>query len=359
MRVLLEKTGLELVLEDPPVATGGEATLHRSSGRPNLLFKVYHKPTPELAEKLAAMLAAPPHDPTVAQGHVSIAWPMDRVLSPETRSCVGYVMAHIQNAALLLQFYNPKERARLSAPMHWGDLLRMARNLAGTVEAIHKRGYVIGDVSAPNILGTSQGLVTLVDTASFQVPGEKRIYYCAVGTPEYTPPELQGKRLGGIPRTHDQDAFGLAVLIFQLLMQGTHPFAGRCTGDGEPGSLDQRIAAGHWPYVRKVGQHSVPYEPGPFAPPVEILPGVLRRLLYECFVDGYQAPPRRPGPTRWHEALLQIEQELGVCPINQQHLYHQGLAACPWCALHKSHRSDPFPPSKVVEKKRKSLWFWS
>src|SRR5436190_16738077 len=101
MHVLLEKTGLELILEDPPVATGGEATLHRASGKPNLLVKIYHKPTPELAEKLAAMLAAPPHDPTVAQGHVSIAWPMDRVLHQDTRSCLGYVMAHIQKAALL------------------------------------------------------------------------------------------------------------------------------------------------------------------------------------------------------------------------------------------------------------------
>src|SRR5436190_11162327 len=109
MRVLLEKTGLELLLEEPPVATGGEAILYRASGRPNLLVKVYHKPTPELAEKLKAMLAAPPHDPTVAQGHVSIAWPMDRVLNIDTGTCLGYVMAHIQNAALLLQFYNPKE----------------------------------------------------------------------------------------------------------------------------------------------------------------------------------------------------------------------------------------------------------
>ncbi len=39
--------------------------------------------------------------------------------------------------------------------------------------------------------------------------------------PEYTPPELQGKKFGEILRTVDHDAFGLAVIIFPAALHGT------------------------------------------------------------------------------------------------------------------------------------------
>ena len=43
-------------------------------------------------------------------------------------------------------------------------------------------------------------------------------------------------------------------------MQGNHPFAGRFTGQGEPGSLARRIVAGYWPYARTLRG---PFEPNP------------------------------------------------------------------------------------------------
>jgi DNA-binding helix-hairpin-helix protein with protein kinase domain len=54
-----------------------------------------------------------------------------------------------------------------------------------------------------------------------------------VGTPHFTPPELQAKRLRDEPRTPEQDRFGMAVLMFHLLFVGRHPFAGRFYGTHE------------------------------------------------------------------------------------------------------------------------------
>lgn len=50
---------------------------------------------------------------------------------------------------------------------------------------------------------------------------------CVVGTEDFTPPELHGVSLSSVKRTQPHDNFGLAVAIFQLLVMGKHPYAGR------------------------------------------------------------------------------------------------------------------------------------
>src|SRR4051812_43728957 len=83
MRVRLEKNGSNLLLDGQPIARGGEAAIYPISDRRALLAKVSHAPTPEQADKLAAMIANPPADPTAKQGHTSIAWPTDRLFDAE------------------------------------------------------------------------------------------------------------------------------------------------------------------------------------------------------------------------------------------------------------------------------------
>src|SRR5436305_1951244 len=96
------------------------------------------------------------------------------------------------------------------------------------MDALHSRDYVVGDVNESNILVADTALITVVDTDSFQVrdPDGKTVFHCPVAKPEFTPPELQGRQLHDVDRVPAHDRFGLAVLIFQLLMEGTHPFAG-------------------------------------------------------------------------------------------------------------------------------------
>jgi DNA-binding helix-hairpin-helix protein with protein kinase domain len=67
--------------EQNPIGAGGEARVYPVSGDPCRVAKLYHAPTGVHARKLAAMLAAPPVDPTARQKHASIAWPVDLLLS--------------------------------------------------------------------------------------------------------------------------------------------------------------------------------------------------------------------------------------------------------------------------------------
>jgi hypothetical protein len=353
MRVQLEKEAAVesaiLELESKFLFKGGEAAIYALPGQDALVAKVYHKPIAERAAKLAAMIATPPVDPMAAHGHHSIAWPLDRLLAADDRRFVGFVMPRVLNARPIFEFYNPRARLKQCPLFHYGYLVRTARNLAAAVRALHDKGYVIGDVNESNLLVTNTALVTLVDTDSFQVPDNGRVHRCLVGKPEYTPPELQNSRFSDFDRGPEHDAFALAVLIFQLLMQGMHPFNGKFTGKGEAPPLGKRIQAGHFPYVRG---RTVPYEPNPHAPPFAVLPRLLQDMMFQCFEEGHARSSIRPSAARWQEVLKEAERQLTVCSVNKQHVYDKGFDGCPWCELALRHGRDPFPPPEEAAARR-------
>ena len=212
------------------------------------------------------------------------------------------------------------------------------------MSALHAKQYVIGDVNESNILVHDTAIVTLVDTDSFQVPDfqQGKVYRCPVGKAEYTPPELQRrKKFADYDRTTEHDLFGLGVLIFQLLMEGTHPFVGVYEGTEEPPPIEKRILSGHFPY----GNKRVPYRRKPGAPPFEVLHPTLRQLFIRCFEDGHNNPQARPDARTWVKALDEAEKDLVSCGVNSEHKYGGHLRDCPWCERKKQLRGiDPFPP---------------
>jgi DNA-binding helix-hairpin-helix protein with protein kinase domain len=172
-----------------------------------------------------------------------------------------------------------------------------------------------------------------------------------VGRPEYTPPELQGVAFADVDRLPQHDAFALAVLIFQLLMGGIHPFAGRYTGAGEPDSIQARIAVGHWPYA---WLRTGPVQPSPHAPPWFALPPSVQELLRGCFEDAHAEPESRPSAAKWEQALEESEQELTTCPHDGQHVYHRRLDRCPWCGQ-QSAVCNSQPPTRESPKKEQKM----
>ena len=180
------------------------------------------------------MLANPPEDPASAQGHVSIAWPSDLLL--HQGAFRGYVMPLVEGMLPLVNFYVPKLRREKRPLFDYYYLVTAALNVATAMRALHERDYVIGDVNESNILVSDRALATVVDTDSFQVSDAATgaIYRCLVGKPEFTPPELQvpGTNFARVNRAREHDSFGLAVMLFQLLMEGTHPFDGVYSGPG-------------------------------------------------------------------------------------------------------------------------------
>ena len=330
---------------------GGEARVYVVPPDETLVAKVYHKPTVAHAHKLVAMLANPPDNPMAGQNHISIAWPVDLLRTLDgSNQVVGFLMPRVKGMNSILDFYNPKTRRQRCPFYNYLYLHRTARNLAACVGALHARGYCIGDVNESNILVGDTALVTLVDTDSFQVRDSDKgvVYRCPVGKPEFTPPELQGKSFLAVDRTPEHDLFGLAVLIFQLLMEGAHPFSGIFQGTGDPPPYESRIAAGHFTYSQG---RRVPYRSTPTAPPMEILHPTLRQLFISCFEDGHNNPRIRPSAQTWQSALNEAENALLTCSVNSQHRYGKHLNTCPWCERTKRLGGrDPFPSLQAVQK---------
>jgi DNA-binding helix-hairpin-helix protein with protein kinase domain len=326
----------------PELARGGEAVVYRVQGQADRLAKIYTPPRPAYADKLARMAANPPADPCQTIGHASIAWPA-ALLYDGRSQFAGYLMPFIQQTAPLLEVFNPRRRAQILPDFDGRYLHRAARNLAAALAALHAKSYVAGDLNESNVLVTPAALVSLIDCDSFQVREQREaqiiFYPCPVGKPEYTPPELQGQPFRDVVRLPEHDRFGLAVLIFQLLMEGSHPFRGRWLAAGDPPPLEEKIRQGWFPYA-------VP-APGPVAPPpnrptLDPLHPRLAGLAQRCFVDGHANPRLRPMPEEWLQALGEAEQSLALCPNG--HYYGGHLAQCPHCGAGRSAGQIPLIP---------------
>ena len=296
------------------IGGGGEGDVYAVSGQPRLVAKIYATPTREAGAKLARMIDNPPSGREGGDGHVNLAWPSELLYGAMGRDLpIGFLMPHVTGAVPLLEVFNPRLRARTLPDFDRRYLFRTARNLAAVLATLHQAGYVVGDINESNILVGPTALVSFIDCDSFQVQavraGNVTTYPCPVGKLEYTAPELQGKVFGREVRRPEADRFALGVLIFQLLMEGRHPFAGTWTGSGEPPSVEEKIRRGCFPYADRP---TCPIAPPPNALALTTLPPAVAALLLRCFVDGHRQPARRPAPEEWRDALAAGERAVGA-----------------------------------------------
>lgn len=314
------------------VGRGGEGIIYTVAGRPDFVAKIYHPTlrTAARAAKLTAMLRQPPADDgrTLTPPHVSLAWPTDLLFADG--AFAGFLMPRIERSPNLVALFNPLLRRQRYPHADQRFLYRSGRNLATVMAALHSRGHVVGDLNQKNILVKPNALVTLVDTDSFQISdGNGHCYHCAVGVPDYTPPELQGQALVTIARQAYHDAFGLSVLLFQLLMEGYHPFTGRpltaALRDMDQLSL-HCLQQGWFPY-----SNNRAVQPPPAAPLFTWLSPEIRRLFLQSFLVGYTEPARRPTALAWMQALARAEDKLVQCGRQREHWYSNHLDHCPLC----------------------------
>jgi DNA-binding helix-hairpin-helix protein with protein kinase domain len=345
--ILVDGDGNTVPLADE-LSAGGEGRLYALERQPALAAKVYFGPSPERHRKLVAMIANPPGDPTLSQGHVSICWPTQLLFRHGVAHAAGFLMHRVDRGSHVPVFhmYNPKGRQALAPGFSWRYLARTASNIASVVESLHASGYVLGDINESNFLVSPQALVTLVDCDSMQVPAPGGTYFrCPVGKGDFTAPELQGRSFGETDRTASQDCFALAVLIFLLLMEGTHPFAGAWQVEDEDRSTEERIAHGDCAYA---GSRNVLPPPG--APPIELLPDPVRTLFLRCFGPGLSNSLERPSAREWREALQAMERELVICRRNPRHVHARHWSHCPWCErAARLQGADPFPAPAVQQ----------
>jgi DNA-binding helix-hairpin-helix protein with protein kinase domain len=242
---------------------------------------------------------------------------------------VGFVMPKVEGHREIHTLYGPTDRKAAFPDASWSFLVRAARNLAAAVQTVHAHGHVVGDVNQGNVVVSRQATVRLIDCDSFQVRHLGHTYPCRVGVPLYTPPELQGLRLERIERTPDHDRFGLAVLVFQLLFMGRHPFTGR--HPNRVLAVDAAIKEGLFAFGADAGRQG--WEPPPFSLRLREVPARIARLFESAFGRDAAAGGLRPAAAEWVTALDELDARVVSCGDDPRHAYAPASGSCPWCRI--------------------------
>jgi DNA-binding helix-hairpin-helix protein with protein kinase domain len=293
-----------------------------------LAAKIYHpdKAT-ERQQKIEAVVAAQWH-----KAASCVAFPIDALFSDSGRFA-GFTMVRIGGNKPIHDLYSPTSRKTEFSTANFPFLIRTALNIAIALAKVHETGCVIGDINHSGILIANNTIATLIDCDSFQVTVAGQTFLCKVGVPDFTPPELQGIRLDQIARSTNHDAFGLAVVIFNLLFMGRHPFAGRFLGRGDM-PLERAIAQYRFAYSAR--KHETQTEPPPNVPVLADIPPELANAFETAFSQA--------GPTKgrlkaldWVNILRRSESDIKPCASNQAHHYFRTAPSCPWCRMESAY----------------------
>ncbi|GAA5082549.1 hypothetical protein [Lysobacter panacisoli] len=316
------------------LASGGAGTIHLLRGHPGEVAKIYHThvDVPAYRRRIEAMLELAPHLPDIREGTrsiVQLAWP-STMLSDRAGRFVGFLMPAVDVAAtteleLILQ---TRQAQREGLPTGLGAKVTLAANLAAVLAELHRQRHYVVDLKPVNLRFYRQSLyMAMLDCDGFSIQGRSERFNAPQYTPDYLAPEFHrnGLTAHGEPA---QDRFALAVIVFQLLNFGIHPYAGRPSSERVPTDLASRIAGDWYPYgiAPRAGLAANPGS-GHAAMPDE-----LRRLFDRAFTPG--AADRRPSASEWAELLsgyaLRSSARLVACHNDgsHQHFAGQPCAAC-------------------------------
>ncbi len=307
------------------IGKGGEGAIYETREENEVALKLYW-PTKAQSrrDKIAAMASAQWY-----KTNSFVAFPIDVLFGPNG-TFVGFVMKKIGGCKPAHILYTPATRKVEFSQARYRFLVRAAGNIARAVASVHACGCVIGDINHSAFLVSNKATSVVIDSDSFQFVAANIKYLCQVGTPEYTPPELQGARFDRVVRTPNHDNFGLAILVFQILFMGKHPFSGRYQGAGDM-PLERAIAEFRFAYS---AQSSVTrMEPPPGAPLLTDFPVNIGQAFENAF--GRLGQSKRTSATDWISLLDNLEKTLVQCAADSSHQHVQGKP-CPWCRMEQS-----------------------
>lgn len=307
---------------------GAEGAVYEVVGRADLAAKIYVKSaTAERSAKLVAMQSML----TPALGQLT-AWPIEVLRDREGHVC-GFLMANLRNSKDIHRLYSPRSRLSEFPDADWRMLVRAALNTARAFAVLHEKGFLVGDVNHGGVRVAVDATVKLIDCDSFQISHKGRNYLCEVGVQDFTPPELHGHIFRQTVRTPNHDNFGLAVLIFQLLLNGRHPFAGRFSGP-EDMPIEKAIPQFRYAYGRNAAATGM--QPPPYSAPAAAASPQIAILWERAFGNTGVAPSGRPTAQQWVRALSDLEKNFARCTLQSSHYYFSAHGSCPWCPIEKA-----------------------
>ncbi|MGA9341017.1 MAG: serine/threonine-protein kinase [Rhodanobacteraceae bacterium] len=160
--------------------------------------------------------------PTRRSEQLDEARRLARIRHPNVLSCYGCAV-HDGRAGLWSELIEGRSLAEVlvdDGALSIEEALRIGRDLARALGAVHAAGLVHGDIKAANVMRERGGRIVLMD---FGAGGEERLLALrrlVSGTPAYLAPEV----LDGAPLSARSDLYAFGILLF-LLLTGRMPYA--------------------------------------------------------------------------------------------------------------------------------------
>ena len=276
---------------------GGEGIIYEMSD-PQLVAKIYlpEKRNRDKFQKIKLI--------------VDCGFRCDGICFPQTilknadNELVGFAMPRVRGKAVSLQtLCNPMRLANEYSNWTKKGLVELCMNILRKINYLHKRDMLFGDVNLNNILVASPSEVYFVDTDSYQIGN----YLCPVGTEEFTAPEILGKNYKTFARSVSHENYAVAVLLFEIMMYGKHPYGSR--------NLEFREAMRReaFPYPRSGSSDYSAVPEGVWGKVWSYLSDPVRDAFYETFQHGarHNAPSARFSSSDWmnifNQYLSQIQ----------------------------------------------------
>jgi DNA-binding helix-hairpin-helix protein with protein kinase domain len=310
---------------------GGEGSVFEVPALPKQVAKLYHQVPDAKKQAKLRFMAASVDDMLLSY----VAWPQATLHSIRGGPVTGFLMPKVTGRDPIHAVYSPAHRRQERPKAAWDFLLYVARNTAAAFEVLHSHGHVLGDVNQGNVLVGNDSKVVLIDSDSFQVNAQGSLHLCEVGVAHFTPPELQGRpSFQGLTRTPNHDNFGLALLVFHLLLGGRHPYSGVPMRKGVGDALEADIMALRYAYAHDNAARGI--GPPPKSIPLAMLPTSLEAMFHAAFTER-GAAGARPTSAQWVAALDKVRQALKKCSTSSMHVYPSHQTTCPWCSLEKQN----------------------
>lgn len=323
------------------IAQGGAGAIYLVKGHPQWVAKIYMHPNStqinyqaaaHARDRIEAMLSRPPQiqAPHLGQYH-QLAWPLSIIENPAGQ-ILGFTMSKLplDKACDLESLITKSGRTAEGLPEDYIVRLYASHNIVALVRELHREGHYIVDMKPKNMsiykTSEAQGLVAILDSDGFSINSSTgKRFPAEMFSSEYIAPELLKNNSKPDKAGEYQDRWALAVIIFRLLNNSTHPYSGVYHGNDSQ-ALDDHVRADRYAYGRQAHPDISP-RPGSIH---EYLDDESRDLFDRSFgKDQYQ----RPSAKEWRDHLQALtnlsNQRIFQCQQDATHWHFS--KGCPFC----------------------------
>ncbi|HDN9016120.1 TPA: protein kinase [Aeromonas salmonicida] len=302
-REVLDTKGSAYELREE-MSRGGQGIVYRTQF-PQVLIKGFTKKDEQARQRWRSHIAW-----LIRQdlSDLKLARPLALLAEPR----FGYVMELMDGLVSLQSLFDSFVTAGEKAHIDYqrqGSLRRRVRilsQLARTLNQLHARGVLYGDLSPTNIFVSDDPVhaetwLIDCDNISLEAHSCQTLHTADYGAPEV----VRGDAL----LSSLTDNWSFAIIAYQLLTHN-HPFKGELVSDGAPEEEEAALRGAH-PWINDSQDDTNQC----FANlPIQLIEhSQLPKLFRRCFEQGRHSSSERPSMAEWLAALTEVDERLFDC----------------------------------------------